>query len=75
MLDPTVTGSVALTLTPPPGVAVPSSFPASVSLSGGRAEITVSFPSAGYWRIAASGPGGSQGWVTVDVGVTPDTAP
>jgi phospholipase C len=75
VLDPTVTGSVALTLTPPPGVAVPSSFPASVSLSGGRAEITVSFPSAGYWRIAASGPGGSQGWVTVDVGVTPDTAP
>jgi phospholipase C len=75
VLDSAVNGSVALTLTPPPGVAVPSSFPASVSLSGGQADITVSFPSAGYWRIRASGPGGSEGWVTVDVGVTPDTAP
>src|SRR5580700_2825289 len=59
----------------PPGVTAPSSFPASASLSGGQANITVSFPSAGYWRIGASGPGGSKGWVTVDVGVTPDTAP
>jgi phospholipase C len=75
VLDSAVNGSVALKLSPPPGGAVPSSFPASVSLSGGQADITVSFPSAGYWRIAASGPGGSKGWVTVDVGVTPDTAP
>jgi len=75
VLDPAVNGSVALTLTPPPGVTAPSSFPASVVLSGGQASITVSFPSAGYWRIGASGPGGSKGWVTVDVGVTPDTAP
>ena len=35
----------------------------------------VSFPAAGYYRIAAHGPGGSEGWVTVDVGVTPDTVP
>jgi phospholipase C len=75
VLDSTVNGPVALTLSPPPGMAVPSSFPASVRLSGGQADITTSFPSVGYWRIAASGPGGSQGWVTVDVGVTPDTAP
>jgi phospholipase C len=75
VLDATVNGSVALTLTPPPGVTAPSSFPASAGLSGGQASITVSFPSAGYWRIGASGPGGSKGWVTVDVGVTPDTAP
>jgi phospholipase C len=75
VLDSAVNGSVALTLTPPPGVTAPSSFPASVGLSGGQANITVSFPSAGYWRIGASGPGGSRGWVTVDVGVTPDTAP
>jgi len=74
-LDPAVNGSVALTLTPPPGATAPSSFPASVVLSGGQASITVSFPAAGYWRIGASGPGGSKGWVTVDVGVTPDTAP
>ncbi len=75
VLDSAVSGPVALTLTPPPGVTVPPSFPSSAHLAGGQADISVSFPSAGYWRIAASGPGGSQGWVTVDVGVTPDTAP
>jgi phospholipase C len=35
----------------------------------------VKFPSAGYYRIAATGPRGSKGWVTVDVGVTTDTVP
>jgi phospholipase C len=75
VLDAGVNGSVTLTLTPPPGTAVPPSFPASVLLAGGQAEVRVSFPSAGYWRIAATGPAGSRGWVTVDVGVTPDTAP
>ena len=75
VLDSAVNGPVALTLTPPPGVTAPPSFPASVSLAGGQASISVSFPSAGYWRIGASGPGGSKGWITVDVGVTPDTAP
>jgi hypothetical protein len=44
-------------------------------LASGQATVTVKFPSAGYYRIAAAGPGGSQGWVAVDVGVTPDTAP
>ncbi len=51
------------------------SFPASAALSSGQGAITVAFPSTGYYRIAASGPDGSQGWLTVDVGVTPDTAP
>jgi phospholipase C len=75
VLDSAVNGAVTLKLSPPAGASAPSSFPASVQLAGGQANMTVSFPSAGYWRIAASGPGGSQGWVTVDVGVTPDTAP
>jgi phospholipase C len=75
VLDPAVGGTVDLTLTPPTGVAVPASFPKTVTMAGGLATISVSFPSAGYYRIAASGPGGSEGWVTVDVGVTPDTAP
>ncbi len=44
-------------------------------LASGQATVTVKFPSAGYYRIAAAGPGDSQGRVTVDVGVTPDTAP
>jgi phospholipase C len=75
VLDPAAGGVVDLTLTPPPGVSVPDSFPKTVVMAGGEASISVSFPSAGYYRIYASGPGGSVGWVTVDVGVTPDTAP
>ena len=75
VLDPALGGTVGLTLTPPPGVAVPSSFPKTVTMTGGLATFSASFPSAGYYRIMASGPSGSEGWVTVDVGVTPDTAP
>ena len=74
-LDPAVNGPVTLTLTPPPGVQAPSSFPASATLAGGQATFSVKFPAAGYWRIAAHGPDGSLGWVTVDVSVNPDTAP
>jgi len=75
VLDPALAGSVNLTLTPPAGVAVPASFPKTVTLTGGLATLTASFPRAGYYRISASGPSGSEGWVTVDVGVTPDTLP
>ncbi|HYZ54723.1 MAG TPA: alkaline phosphatase family protein [Streptosporangiaceae bacterium] len=74
-LDPAANGTVNLTVTPPPGVTVPTGFPSSATLAGGQANITVTFPTAGYYRIAATGPGGSKGWVTVDVGVTPNTAP
>jgi phospholipase C len=74
-LDPGAAGSVSLTVAPPPGVAAPPNFPSSVTMTGGQASFTVKFPTAGYYRIAASGPGGSKGWVTVDVGVTPNTAP
>ena len=73
--DSSDNGTVSLTLTPPSGVSVPASFPSSVGLVDGQADIMVSFPAAGYYRIAAHGPGGSEGWVTVDVGVTPDTVP
>jgi len=66
---------VNLTVTPAPGVSPPPGFPSTVTLSGGEASFTATFPTAGYYRIAASGPGGSVGWVTVDVGVTPGTAP
>ena len=74
-LDSTVTGPVRLALTPPPGVPVPPSFPASATLVNGQADIAVKFAAAGYYRIKASGPDGSVGWVTLDVGVNPDTAP
>ena len=70
-----VSGPAQLTLIPPHGVAVPPGFPRLVRLSHGLAHFTVRFRTRGYYRIAASGPRGSKGWVTVDVGVTPDTAP
>jgi phospholipase C len=73
--DTTVNGPVSLTVTPPPGVAAPPNFPTSVTLADGEVTFTAQFPAAGYYRISATGPGGSQGWVTVDVGVTPNTAP
>jgi hypothetical protein len=74
-LDSSVNGPVTLTVTPPAGVAVPSSFPTSATLADGQADISVKFPTAGYYRIEAHGPNGSLGYVTVDVGVTPNTAP
>jgi phospholipase C len=74
-LDNSVSGPVALTLTPPPGVSVPSSFPTTQTLTGGQVTFSVKFPASGYWRIEAQGPDGSVGWVTVDVGVNPNTAP
>ena len=74
-LDPAVNGPVHLTLTPPPGVAVPSSFPASATLANGQVNFTAKFSTAGYYRIEARGPNGSVGWVTVDAGVNPNTAP
>jgi hypothetical protein len=74
-LDNSVSGPVALTLTPPPGVSVPSSFPTTQTLTGGQVTFSVKFPASGYWRIEAQGPDDSVGWVTVDVGVNPNTAP
>jgi phospholipase C len=74
-LDDTVNGTVNLTVTPPPGVSAPPGFPGTVTLTGGQGSFTATFPTAGYYRIAATGPDGSAGWVTVDVGVGPDTAP
>jgi hypothetical protein len=64
-LDRALSGPVSLTLTPPAGVT--ASFPASVTLAGGRASLRVKFGVPGYYRIAAAGPGGSLGWTTVVV--------
>jgi phospholipase C len=74
-LDSGVSGTVRLSVTPPSGVAVPAAIPASVSLTGGQANFTLTFPVAGYYRVAATGPDGSVGWATVDVGTTPATPP
>jgi phospholipase C len=74
-LDNSINGPVTLTLTPPPGASVPSSFPATETLVNGQVTFSVKFPASGYWRIEAQGPNGSAGWVTVDVSVNPNTAP
>jgi phospholipase C len=66
---------VSLTVIPPAGVSAPSGFPASVTMTGGKVSFQSSFSVAGYYRIEATGPNGSQGWTTVDVGVTPNTTP
>jgi phospholipase C len=74
-LDSGVSGKVQLSVTPPPGVAVPRGIPTSVTLTRGQANFTLTFPIVGYYRVAATGPDGGVGWVTVDVGTTPATAP
>lgn len=74
-LDSSVSGPVSLTVIPPAGVSVPSSFPAGVTMTGGTVSFAASFSTAGYYRIEATGPGNSQGWTTVDVGVNPNTLP
>ncbi|MBO0870934.1 MAG: hypothetical protein J2P15_20465, partial [Micromonosporaceae bacterium] len=74
-LDPAVNGTVQLSITPPPGVPLPTGNPTSVTLTGGQVNFTLTFPTAGYYRVAATGPDGSLGWATVDVGTTPATAP
>jgi phospholipase C len=74
-LDSSASGPVSLTVIPPAGVSAPSGFPASVTMTGGKVSFQSSFAAAGYYRIEATGPNGSQGWTTVDVGVTPNTTP
>jgi hypothetical protein len=56
-------------------VALPAGNPTSVTLFGGQANFSLKFPTDGYYRVAATGPDGSLGWATVDVGTTPATAP
>jgi phospholipase C len=74
-LNSSASGPVSLTLIPPAGVPAPSGFPATVTMTDGKASFTTSFPKAGYYRIEAKGPDGSLGFTTVDVGVNPDTLP
>lgn len=74
-LDPNANGPVQLSYTPPPGVAAPAGNPTTVTMTGGQANFTLTFPTAGYYRVAATGPNGSLGWATIDVGTTPATAP
>ena len=72
-LDERASGRVKLSVTPPVGFPVPSGFPSEVEFDAGRGRISATFTKAGYYRIAAHGPGGSAGWLTVDVGVNANT--
>jgi phospholipase C len=65
-VDRGVAGRVRLTVTAPRGVKV-HAFPMTTRFVAGRAMVKVTFPVPGYYRIEASGPHGSLGWVTVVV--------
>ena len=70
--DASLTGPVTLTAAGPSG-APAATVPSTVRVTGGAASFTASFPTAGYWRIRASGRDGSVGWVTFAVGTNPNT--
>jgi hypothetical protein len=55
-------------VTPPAGAPAPN-LPATVILRNGIATVTTSFAKPGYYRITATGPGNSQGWATITVGI------
>jgi phospholipase C len=61
-----ISGSVALSVSPPKGVQ-DRSFPARTVLVAGRAMIRVRFAAPGYYRVTAAGPDGSAGWTTLVV--------
>ncbi|MBO0708098.1 MAG: hypothetical protein J2P44_07010, partial [Candidatus Dormibacteraeota bacterium] len=69
-LDTSLSGPVTVTAVGPSGAPPVSGLPATVNLSSGTASFTVTFPTAGYYRLSASGPDGSLGWVTIGAGVT-----
>jgi phospholipase C len=71
--DTGLTGPVTLTVASPPGAPEPSGLPGTVNMAAGAASVTVVFPTPGYYRLTASGPSGSLGWVTIGAGVTPLT--
>ena len=70
---PATTGPVTITAVGPPGAPAVSGLPATVNLASGTGSFSVTFPTAGYYRLTASGPNGSMGWVTIGAGVTPLT--
>lgn len=63
---------VSLAVTGPSGAAK-ATVPPSVTMSAGTGSFVARFPTAGYWRVVARGPGGAIGWVTIDVGTNADT--
>ncbi|MGH9104663.1 MAG: alkaline phosphatase family protein [Acidimicrobiales bacterium] len=70
--DPGLSGTVRLRAIGPPG-APAATLPGRARLAGGEASFRATFPATGYWRLVATGPDGSRGWATMDVGTGPDT--
>ncbi len=70
-LDSSLSGVVTLRVTGPTGVTDP--LPSSVALVRGVAHVPIAPAAAGYYRITATGPAGSLGEITLDIGVSPDT--
>ncbi|MDA8298307.1 MAG: hypothetical protein M0004_17315 [Actinomycetota bacterium] len=72
-LSPVASSTVLhLSLTAPPGLAVPASFPRRLALHDGRGELSAVLFRPGYYRLTASAPG-VLGDLTLDVGVGPNT--
>lgn len=74
--DPNFHGAVHLQLSAPGGTSIPRGWQNQVNLVKGKASLTLTFPDAGYYRIAAQGQSGAvsaAGGATLDVGVGPNT--
>lgn len=69
-----LSGPLEVRVVGPTGVQAPS-LPSDLGLADGAATFTVTFPADGYYRLLLSGPDGSRGWVTMDVGVSNDSMP
>jgi phospholipase C len=65
-------GEVRLSVTGSSGAAQ-AAVPSSVLLTAGTGSFVVRFPTAGYWRVVATGPQGAIGWATIEVGTNADT--
>lgn len=63
-LDNGLNGPLTINVTAPAGTRKPAGFPVHTRLAAGRAMIRVRFPAPGYYRLAATGPDGSMGWLT-----------
>ena len=70
--DTSLNERISLTVTGPAG-APAATVPSGVTVSGGTASFQATFPTGGYWRVQASGPDGSVGWVTFAVATNADT--
>ncbi|HTW97194.1 MAG TPA: alkaline phosphatase family protein [Acidimicrobiales bacterium] len=70
-LDTAYSGAIELAVSGPSGAADP--LPSRVLLVRGVGHVPVRGATAGYYRVTMRGRGGGLGYLTLDVGVGPDT--